>query len=90
MKSCRLGSSSTGFNRLTSKLKKLAVAFIPKDSLKVSEVGTVYDKSAEMVFSVVGPILSFIIDTPKPKLLPLRGVLTDAALVTGAPSSPTH
>jgi hypothetical protein len=61
-----------------------------KDSLNVSDAGIVYDKSAEIVFSSVGPILSLMIEIPKPKLLLFRGVFIDAVFVTGAPSSPTH
>jgi hypothetical protein len=45
-----------------------------KDSLNVSDAGIVYDKSAEIVFSSVGPILSLMIEIPKPKLLLFRGV----------------
>jgi hypothetical protein len=55
-----------------------------KDSLNVSDAGIVYDKSAEIVFSSVGPILSLMIEIPKPKLLLFRGVFIDAVFVTGA------
>src|SRR5690606_30263765 len=43
-----------------------------------------------MVFSVITPNLSFTKPIPKPTLLSAIGVLTENALVVGAPSNPAH
>ena len=44
----------------------------------------------EIEFSIVGPILSFKKVAPIPTLLFSIGVCIEKALVTGAPSIPTH
>ena len=50
----------------------------------------VYERSTEMLFSFVGPILSLTNEAPIPSLLLFNGVLIEKELVSGAPSRPTH
>src|SRR5690606_35653187 len=65
--------------------------FKPKENLlPLSFKSIVYDKSILMVFSSITPIASFIKLTPNPNLLSPNGVLTEKALVVGAPSKPAH
>ncbi|MNE16761.1 hypothetical protein D3C80_1097150 [compost metagenome] len=67
-----------------------AFPLIPNESLKSADVCIVYETSTEMLFSFVGPILSFTNEAPIPSLLLFIGELTEKLLVSGAPSRPTH